>query len=325
MNKSVLLPQAIKEDRPRLSPAAREELKALSKRRTGRFLMEAIYAWVLIFTAIWIAVQAGNIWVSLLVMFFIASRQNILTLLIHDQVHCSSMKAWPGDLITNLLCGYPMLLLTVEGYAQVHLSHHKHYFTDQDPDYLRKQGEDWRIPIPPRRLAVLFLSDLLMINVWKLVKGKKMEVITVFKRTRPTPKSVRLVYFTVVAGLLTWTGTWDLFLLYWILPLFTFFQLWVRWGALCEHEYNHQGANVAETSPIIKNTWWEKVLLPNLNFTLHPYHHYYPGIGFYNLPKVHALFVRDGLVDESRIFNGYWSYLKFVTGIENTCLEKAKA
>ena len=87
MEDSIKLPQAIKEDRPRLSPSAQEELKTLSKRRTGRFLSEAIFAWILIFTAIWLAVLASNIWVSILVMIFIASRQNILVLLIHDQVH----------------------------------------------------------------------------------------------------------------------------------------------------------------------------------------------------------------------------------------------
>ena len=74
------------------------------------------------------------------------------------------------------------------------------------------------------------------------------------------------------------------------------------------------GTTVAETSPIIRLKWYEKLLFPNLNFTLHPYHHYHPGIGFYYLPRVHEIYVREGLVDESKIFDGYWSYLKFVVG-----------
>lgn len=314
MNSEIKLPQAIVEDRPKLSPEGQKELKALSRRRPIRFIGEAVFAWVTIFAAIWLAVEAQSVLVSVLVMIFVASRQNLLALLVHDQAHCTSLKPWPGDLVTNLLCAYPLLVLTVEGYAQVHLTHHKRFFQEEDPDFKRKHGDDWRIPIEPRRLAVLFLRDLLMLNVINLVKGKQMSADTTYKRPNPTPTWVRMLFYAVAISTLTLTSSWSFFLLYWLLPLLTFFQVWVRWGALCEHEYNHLGANVAETSPIIRLKWYDKLLMPNLNFTLHPYHHYHPGIGFYNLPKVHELYVRESLVDESKVFDGYWSYLKFIVG-----------
>jgi len=53
-------------------------------------------------------------------------------------------------------------------------------------------------------------------------------------------------------------------------------------------------------------------LLPNLNFTLHPYHHYFPGIPYADLPQVQAIFDREGLLDRTRVFNGYGQYLRFV-------------
>lgn len=314
MGASAKLPQAILRDKPKLSAQARDELQALNVKRPWRFLAEAVIAWVLIIGAISVAQVADSILVSILVMAFVATRQNVLGLLVHDQAHCTSLKPWPGDLIVNLLCAYPLLVLTVEGYAQVHLAHHKHFFTDQDPDHQRKSGDDWRIPMSARRLARLCTRDFLMLSVIGLVRGKRMSVDTTYKRPHPTPVWVRLTFYGVVAGLLTWTGTWGLFALYWLLPLLTFFQLIVRWGALCEHEYNHPGATVAETSPIIMLRWYEKLLMPNLNFTLHPYHHYHPGIGFYNLPRVHELYVREGLVDESRVFDGFGAYLRFVIG-----------
>lgn len=325
MDDSVKLPQAILQDKPKLSPQARDELQALNVKRPWRFLAEALVAWILIIGAIAVAVLADSILVSILVMAFVATRQNVLGLLVHDQAHCTSLKPWPGDLVVNLLCAYPLLVLTVEGYAQVHLSHHKHFFTGQDPDHQRKSGDDWRIPMPARRLVRLFLRDFLMFSVVGLVRGKRMSVDTTYKRPHPTPVWVRLAFYGVVAGLLTWTGTWHLFALYWLLPLLTFFQLIVRWGALCEHEYNHPDASVAETSPIIIPRWYERLLMPNLNFTLHPYHHYHPGVGFYNLPRVHDLYVREGLVDESRVFDGYWPYLKFVIGKDTKIAREAAA
>lgn len=62
-------------------------------------------------------------------------------------------------------------------------------------------------------------------------------------------------YFLGVAGLLTVTGQWISFLLYWVLPLLTVFQLIVRWGALCEHKYNLAGASAADSTPLIVLSW----------------------------------------------------------------------
>ena len=86
----------------------------------------------------------------------------------------------------------------------------------------------------------------------------------------------------------------------------------VRLGAISEHIYNFPEANVIESSPLIMQKWWEKLLLPNLNFTLHPYHHFYPGVSCFNLPQVHEVFQKEKLVNEDNIFHGYWAYLKYL-------------
>jgi fatty acid desaturase len=105
---------------------------------------------------------------------------------------------------------------------------------------------------------------------------------------------------------------WPVFLLYWALPLLTIFPAIVRLGAITEHIYDLPSATVADASPLMLQTWWEKLLIPNLNFTLHPYHHYYPGIAHNNLPEVHRIFQRENLVVEKNVFHGYWSFLKYL-------------
>ena len=112
---------------------------------------------------------------------------------------------------------------------------------------------------------------------------------------------------------LTWAGAWGLFLVYWLLPILTVSQLIVRWGAICEHKYNLPGASVPESTPLIVLSWWERLLLPNLNFAMHPYHHFFPGVAFSNLPAIHAIYCREGLVDHANIFAGYGAYLCFIT------------
>lgn len=298
-------------DRQSLSPEVRSEIMALAGPRPRPFLLTAFYAWAVIIGVVWWAVEAQSVWVTLFAIVIVATRQNVLGLLVHDQAHCLGFPAKPGDLIANLLAGYPLLVLTVEGYAQVHLSHHKYFFTEKDPDFLRKSGPEWTFPMSGRRLGKILLTDFLGLNVWRLVKGKKLQG-EAFKRPHPTPKWVRWGFYACLAGVLTVTHTWGVFLLYWVVPLLTVFQAIVRWGAICEHKYNLPNASIAESSPIIVPRWWEKLLLPNLNFTLHPYHHFFPGVSYSLLPKVHAIFCREGLIDDSHVFHGYAAYLKYL-------------
>ena len=310
-------------ERQALPTSARSEILALGGPRPWPFLRAAFFAWAVIFGAIWWAAVASSVWVSLLAVFIVATRQNVLGLLVHEQAHCLGFPARRGDLIANLLAGYPLLVLTVENYAQVHLSHHKYFFTDKDPDFLRKSGPDWTFPMSAWRFARLLLSDLVGLNVWRLLKGKRLEG-NAFKRPHPTPKWIRLTFYGAVAIALTATNTWHLFLLYWLLPLVTVFQVIVRWGGICEHKYNLRNASIGDSSPIIVPRWWQMLLLPNLGFTLHPYHHLFPGVSYSYLPRVHEIFCSVGLIDDTRVFHGYGAYLKYLLRpASSTALGKA--
>jgi len=312
-----LLPVAIKVDKSQLPPQLLEELKPYKARRPGRFLLEAAYCWTVVFAVIVAAVLLQS-WVATVVaIIVVATRQNVLALLVHEQTHCTGLKAYPGDILTNLIAGYPLLLLTVEGYAQVHLAHHGKYFSQDDPDYRRKIGEEWNYPMTPGKFLQLLLGDVLALNVVKLVRGKKPSSTDEgFARRNNMPRWLRPAYLLGLAIVLSVTELWGVFLLYWVLPLLTITQLIIRWGAVCEHQYNRLGASVQETTPLIVLKWWEKLILPNLNFTYHLYHHYFPGVSFGQLPKVHEAFVRHGLVDDDAVFYGYWSYLKFLLSEE---------
>jgi fatty acid desaturase len=195
----------------------------------------------------------------------------------------------------------------------VHLAHHRDYFTPDDPDFVRKSGADWSTPKRPLDLLKLLLGDLSGINTIKLIRGKKVAANqAAFARRHRIPRWMRPLYFVALAGLLSLSGQWGNFLLYWVLPLLTVFQVIVRWGALCEHKYNLAGASVADSTPLIVLGWWERALLPNLNFAMHPYHHYFPGVSFSRLPSVHAIFEREGLIDGRHVFRGYAAYLRYI-------------
>src|SRR4051812_38637140 len=168
-----------------------------------------------------LAIHVHQIWMSVLAIVIVATRFNILALLVHEQVHFLGLRGRYGDWIANVLAAYPLIAATVEGYAGVHLAHHKFFFTEKDPDFLRKSGVGWDFPMPPLRLAKLFLSDLLGLTFIKLVRGKRAGEAHGFARPHPTPGWVRPAYYVAVAALLTYAGLWPVFLLYWALPLVT--------------------------------------------------------------------------------------------------------
>ena len=309
------LAPAVKGDKRVLSAAARSEIAALNGARPWAFTFQLLFAWGVMVGAVAWAVQLDTIWATVIAIIVVATRHIVLGLLVHDQAHLLGYRGKYGDLLVNVFAAYPLLVLTVEGYARVHLAHHRDYFTETDPDFVRKRGEEWSFPKTPLEIAKLFLADISGINTLKLIQGKKAELGDLaFARRHRIPAWVRPLYFVLLALTLTLTGAWGLFLLYWVLPIVTVSQVFVRWGAICEHKYNLPGASVAESTPLIVLSWWERLLLPNLNFAMHPYHHYFPGVAFSRLPRIHEIYSREGLVNDRNVFHGYRSYLRFIAG-----------
>lgn len=295
--------------------AVRKEIFRLVGARPGRYLLEAAITWALIVGSTSLALLIDNFFVTVLTIIFIATRQNVLGLLVHEQTHQLGFRNRFGDCVANAVAGYPLVFiaLTVENYSKVHLSHHSHYFSRKDPDFVRKNGVDWIFPMKKARLLALFLKDISGLTMLKNIKGKIGQIENrTATRSNPTPISVTITYFVAVAGLLSYFDLWWVVLIFWILPLVTVVQVLVRWGALCEHTYGIERAQVEDTSPIIILSCWEKLLVPNLNFTFHPYHHYFANVSFSELPKVHEIFVREGLVRKETIFNGYLEYARFL-------------
>ena len=98
------------------------------------------------------------------------------------------------------------------------------------------------------------------------------------------------------------------------LGVLTVAQIGVRWIAVIEHEYNVEDSKVLEVTPLIRLKWWQRILFPDLNFAMHAYHHQHPGVSFGNLPRVHEIYQREGLVDETAIFHGQGAFVRYIVG-----------
>lgn len=159
-------------------------------------------------------------------------------------------------------------------------------------------------------LLWLFFKDALGGTFLALVLGNKEPTDELISRPAVLPGWVQLLYYAVIVCLSIWLGFWKLLLLLWLLPLLFVMPVIVRFSAICEHKYNVMTDKMEESTATIILSCWERMLLPRLNFNYHIYHHYFPSVSFANLPKVHALFKKEGLVDESNLFYGYLSYFQ---------------
>ena len=122
------------------------------------------------------------------------------------------------------------------------------------------------------------------------------------------------MYYGFLAVLLLWTGAWWMFLIYWLVPLFTVMQAIVRWSAICEHRYDNPDASLLDSTPFIRLRWWENALLTNLNFiTYHVYHHLHPAVPWNKLPLVHQIYREEGLVRAESAFNGFRPFLAYLS------------
>ena len=217
------LPSPLLGNKTSLSRKARAEIDALRGPNAAQFLIQTLSAWAVIFAAAGISTRTHlALRFYLPAIFVIATRQNLLGLLVHEQAHYLGFRSKAGELFANLVTAYP-LLITTEDYAKVHLSHHTFYFTEKDPDYLRKQGDEWTFPFKRTKLLKLLLGDLAGINAWKTLKGKKMRETYIGKRKTETPKWVRALFYGLMATVFTLLKIWKLFFFRWLVPLITIF------------------------------------------------------------------------------------------------------
>jgi fatty acid desaturase len=126
---TAVLPQALLGDAAALSSEARREIQGLSGDRPIRFCFELAFAWLAIAALIALGVYADNLAVTLICIFLISTRQMVLALLLHGQVHRLGLRSKYGDWLVNVLAVYPLFVTSVESYAKAHLSHHKYFFT----------------------------------------------------------------------------------------------------------------------------------------------------------------------------------------------------
>ena len=290
-----------------------KKLKPLFKTNAYRHTFAMIFDWTVIFATIILCVQFFNPLTYLLAVITIGARMHALAILMHDATHYRFLKnrKW-NDLITNLFTMYP-IFTSIEKYRDNHLRHHNHLNTEHDPDWVAKLGkQSYEFPKTKSEfirtvLAYLFLYKGISDAIWFLKRfgGSKKE-----QKNKGEKKLPKILFFIVLFSVLTFSGLWKYYLLFWIVPYLSTFFMFQYIRSVAEHYGELEYDDLLSSTRTVKPSWIERFFLAPHHVGYHLEHHLFPGVPFYHLPQLHELLMEGSEYQENaHITQGYFGGL----------------
>ena len=286
----------------------RKELKQFYQINTFRHASAIAFNWMVIIATAWLSIQFFHPLLYVGAVIIIGARMHALAILMHDASHYRFMKnkKW-NDILTNVTTMY-LVFSSIEKYRQNHLRHHMHLNTEEDPDWLAKLGrQEFTFPKTKRE----FLGTLL--SYFFLYRGV-MDAIWIFGRFKAPAKGkgaenkvLKIGFYLVLATVLTLTGAWSYYLLYWVIPYFSTFFMFQYIRSVAEHfgDLDHDHL-LTSTRTLVQLRAWEKFLFAPHNVGYHLEHHLYPGVPFYSLPRLHHKLMQDeNYAGKAHLTKGY--------------------
>jgi len=237
---------------------------------------------ILVFLGIWagcglVAVSVPVLPVRLACYFVIGATLQGLAILMHEGVHRIMFRDRTLNRGVAFLCGLPVLL-SVTAYRLGHLPHHRYERGAGDPDEVENLSRD------PRVVAGLLLLVLLageLFGVWRVGPSNAM-------RGRPEERRDIIVEYVLIV--MTFAVAFALvppgiLLHVWFIPALVALQL-TNVRTFAEHALTGHGGRFAVTRTVSSNRF-VSFFMCNLNY--HLVHHLYPGVPWYNLPRLHRL------------------------------------
>ena len=301
----------------------KEQLTELRRVDAVRSLGSVAGTWGWIFACFALYVVYPSVLSVALAWLVMSGRHLALAILMHEGAHGLLLrnKVW-NDRIGQWLTAYPtmtdMLL-----YRRAHFQHHRHTWTEQDPDV----GLATALPVSPASFRRKIIRDLTGQTAYKRhrvyiryaaglsVHGKGLEGKSLWQAARAFASSQRgfLLTNAVILGGLTLAGRPEAYLLIWWLPAWTGYSVVLRLRSIAEH------ACVADPRDPLRQTrttlapGWLRFLLAPHHVNYHLEHHLFMTVPHYNLPKAHRLLRDAGVLARAEVAPSYAHVLRQAT------------
>ena len=220
-----------------------------------------------------------------------------LSVLGHESSHNLFTRKPAVDRLLGFFCGLPVLF-SVAGYRVVHPLHHKFLHSEQDPDDIENAS------VNPSLLRFVYLLVfvagvylyLIMVPLNALRKGTREERVRVI---------AEWLAMAIIIGVSWMFLPYRLMLKGWLYPLLLAGQF-ANLRGIAEHGLTTGGNEFTDTRTVTTHPALA-FLICNINYHLE--HHLYPGIPWYNLPKLHVLLRNDYVEAGSSVYHSYTVFL----------------
>jgi fatty acid desaturase len=288
-----------------------QQLRELSRLNPLRSSFQIVAEWALIASAIYVTTHYWNPLLYVLMIVFIGARQHALLILMHDATHYRLFRnRLLNDWVGELLLAWPFFV-TMRSYRHNHIAHHRHVNSDRDPDWARKLNQpQWTFPKHWTELAWLLFGDVSGLNAVDLIRLSR----SLAGQDGAVPRSYRLsrlAFYLVAAALIIAGGGVHLFVLYWVIPYFTWLAMILHLRSIAEHFSIPDGSGVHAGLRTTRANALERLLIAPNNVNYHAEHHRFPSVPFYRLPELHRLLVaHPEFTGTAHFTNGYLGVLR---------------
>lgn len=232
--------------------------------------------YLLIIASIVLCFYFNSIILYVFIILFIGTRQYALYSLLHESLHYSiSRNKQFNDTIAIFFLALP-LFTRLKVMRSKHLLHHQHLKSNLDPEEKMLQYKAFQFPKNFMPILLLVIADLsgvqfLFVFLKQLSKKPMKEVFSI------------LIIIVSIGLILYYLNILYYFIIFWIIPYCTVYQLLNRIRLATEH---YHITNQKYSTRSIHCNFLESIIFSPYYIGYHAEHHLYPSVPFYNLPKL---------------------------------------
>lgn len=284
-------------DRKSIPSEKWQVLRSLQQLDTRYNWMIAVFI-ALWFAAGWMVMNTDFFVLHLAGYFLMACCVNGLPIIMHDATHSLLTKNRAVTRWLGFICGLPGLV-SYSAYRSIHLLHHGHTRTAEDPDDIEATSPR-SVPLVLVYYVVLIVGIYIYIGTVAVVGFQKAH--SQHRKDILVEYGLMVLIIAAVVWLVPFATVWHC----WLIPLLLAGQLSNVRG-LAEHGMTTGGNEFTDTRTVVSNPF-VRFMMCNLNYHLE--HHLFAGIPWYNLPKVHQLLQEEYRQAGSSVYSSYSEFLK---------------
>lgn len=263
------------------------------------FAVAALWAQIV---AGWSLVQLSDHLLVWLVAVLWAGRCfSLVFLLNHESAHALlfANRQW-NDWVGRALLAWPALL-DYDGYRSAHIAHHKDELGPDEPDMGLYVG----YPSSRRKLVRRLARDARGRSAYKQLR-------TMTRAGRSTLAGIAGAQVVVASFAFFVTGRWWAWLVLWLLPWATVWQVINRLRAISEHAGMAPGPDRRRNTHVVRQRWLASQYLVPFNSGYHLAHHVDTSVPWTKLAVLHTELERAGWITAEITHTSYtavWRYL----------------